>query len=180
MQTLGITPAYAGNTCLWLLRFLYAWDHPRLRGEYFFFKQYPLHSSGSPPLTRGIRRFHDLSAADRRITPAYAGNTLSVPFPRRPLGDHPRLRGEYFGNIEIEFFGKGSPPLTRGIPQVQGKSTSLRGITPAYAGNTLYILGRLSSSRDHPRLRGEYNEKQRLDYMELGSPPLTRGILSCA
>ena len=50
------------------------------------------------------------------------------------------------------------------------------GITPACAGNTCPLPLRRSPSRDHPRLRGEYElENLRAKDVE-GSPPLARGI----
>ena len=74
---LGITPAYAGNTYLSYGRCVQDKDHPRLRGEHKFMPALLPLMVGSPPPTRGT---HDdtlpFSGVDR-ITPAYAGNTLT-------------------------------------------------------------------------------------------------------
>ena len=72
---------------------------------------------------------------------------------------------------------KGSPPHTRGILNPAIIPTTPRGITPAYAGNTLVIAKNDRVAGDHPRIRGEYIEFL-FDFSNfLGSPPHTRGIL---
>ena len=92
----------------------------------------------------------------------------------------------------------GSPPHTRGILDEMKKAAGKRGITPAYAENTLTCRSNSSASWDHPRIRGEYTVVQvispfssgnhpriRGEYTNLsfypyylsGSPPHTRGIL---
>ena len=73
-QNTGITPAYAGKSCI-IARFCYlVWDHPRVCGE-------------KPALL--------ISPANAaRITPAYAGKR-SVRMSRFGTnGDHPRVCGE--------------------------------------------------------------------------------------
>ena len=71
-----------------------------------------------------------------RITPAYAGNTSALSYSSERLEDHPRIRGEYTGNIENSELESGSPPHTRGIRVGKMKIKLTYGITPAYAGNT--------------------------------------------
>ena len=51
-------------------------------------------------------------------------------------------------------------------------------ITPAYAGNTGGHSKRTAPTVDHPRLRGEYINKDRRGNFFKGSPPPTRGIQS--
>ena len=92
---IGITPACAGNTSSAFSASCFAWDHPRLRGEYCCAKSLTSTISGSPPLARGILT-NRLSAESREgITPACAGNTFFFLFCLSFAGDHPRLRGEY-------------------------------------------------------------------------------------
>lgn len=74
-QTLGITPAYAGNTCNREMGPSGIQDHPRLRGEYHPCWNLALHHIGSPPLTRGIHTGLLVKNKVPGITPAYAGNT---------------------------------------------------------------------------------------------------------
>ena len=112
-----ITPAYAGNT-LWIMLNLHSKkDHPRLRGKYNFTNADMRRTKGSPPLTR-------------EIPPSRANVTPSK-------WDHPRLRGKYFSSLCFLLLYSGSPPLTREIRSDMRRHTTRRGITPAYAGNTL-------------------------------------------
>ena len=132
----GITPAYAGTTCQIAVLTLNAQDHPRLRGDHSptALKQSP--TAGSPPLTRGPPTWSHSSSVCLRITPAYAGTTLSQIFWIPILADHPRLRGDHLPlDVNLNHV-VGSPPLTRG-PRISGVTidTSYR-ITPAYAGTT--------------------------------------------
>ena len=50
------------------------------------------------------------------------------------------------------------------------------GITPAYAGNTIFASPIASCLQDHPRIRGEYRLCCILGLNRQGSPPHTRGI----
>ena len=50
------------------------------------------------------------------------------------------------------------------------------GITPACAGNTLFITAALICRRDHPRVCGEYRSGRRSCLAGTGSPPRVRGI----
>ncbi len=113
---LGITPAYAGNTCL-------SW------------KAYPC-DPGSPPPTRGILTLNLILSFSAGITPAYAGNTKLLMFTVMLIRDHPRLRGEYDVSIRSPILHEGSPPPTRGIRMKINLIKDTGGITPAYAGNT--------------------------------------------
>ena len=75
-HTVGITPAYAGNTGTDPQHTTRDQDHPRLRGEYPDNAGGGYVNTGSPPLTRGIHIRETESMENRRITPAYAGNTF--------------------------------------------------------------------------------------------------------
>ena len=115
-------------------------DHPRLRGEYGSKFTDMILDEGSPPLTRGIPETTFKIMDGQRITPAYAGNT-AVGLPVTSSGvDHPRLRGEYLHPTLHPNGAMGSPPLTRGIPHPLRLWAYRRGITPAYAGNTLDMI----------------------------------------
>ena len=167
-----------------------------MRGEYLtlFFDTTPM--SGSPPLARGILfpvcslflltgitplargiqsdLLHDFWILG--ITPACAGNTSLTYFFCLLLRDHPRLRGEYNKSEVIGFELGGSPPLARGIPICPREIFSCTGITPACAGNTTGACGCTGACGDHPRLRGEYSQKNLSSAPYTGSPPLARGI----
>ncbi len=110
----GITPAYAGNTRLYVPRRCQPQDHPRLCGEHILTKQKQMIILGSPPPMRGTRKNLIENVLDLRITPAYAGNTWIFHRQMFSSQDHPRLCGEhYFSNL-FRYSVKGSPPPMRG------------------------------------------------------------------
>ena len=132
----GITPACAGNTTEKPLMYWSLWDHPRLCGEYSAILSRSPWIVGSPPLTRGIPDRIFFPYAQRRITPAYAGNTFCMCAALFWYMNHPRLRGEYLHPTLHPNGAMGSPPLTRGILCYVPFVGTIGGITPAYAGNT--------------------------------------------
>ena len=71
----------------------------------------------------------------------------------------------------------GSPPPTRGTPFNFPKKSALKGITPAYAGNTETDFKKVIKEEDHPRLRGEHPMFFNFSLALKGSPPPTRGTL---
>ena len=134
------TPAHAGNTNLYICYYIAEQVHPRSRGEYRTrLRAFPL-SSGSPPLTRGIRTSSHWQSLKARFTPAHAGNTM---FPgKHSNGEkvHPRSRGEYVGSLLKSLLANGSPPLTRGILRKTIDEQEDARFTPAHAGNTLSAI----------------------------------------
>ena len=95
-------------------------DHPRLRGDY------------------GVQLSEELCAV--RITPAYAGTTITDKGQTGSLLDHPRLRGDYAEDELTPGDVHGSPPPTRGLHQPVTRPPLIGGITPAYAGTTLKVM----------------------------------------
>ena len=130
---------------------------------------------GSPPPTRGtpLRRVEYVSCTG--ITPAYAGNTYHYPLCMDIMRDHPRLRGEHIKSCSPNVIILGSPPPTRGTLPITVKCYIHNRITPAYAGNTTFIIFLLLLYQDHPRLRGEHFKPKTLLARIPGSPPPTRG-----
>ena len=94
-RTLGIIPAYAGNTPPCPGRAAIHWDHPRICGEHVQTADCEGVQAGSSPHMRGTHRHFHRQGIGIGIIPAYAGNTfrISPPLPRR--GDHPRICGEH-------------------------------------------------------------------------------------
>ena len=106
------------------------------------------------------------------------------------------MRGEYCVLFHFSDWGRGSPPLARGIHYRQKIKDGKLRITPACAGNTRNERKNRVLHGDHPRLRGEYSQQSlmlsryrgsprlRGEYMSAasnitsapGSPPLARGI----
>ena len=70
--------------------------------------------TGSPPHTRGKLTVFPFISYFYRITPAYAGKTLSNTQKNKQTQDHPRIRGENGAKDRIAGCATGSPPHTRG------------------------------------------------------------------
>ena len=172
----GLTPAFAGNTQRGDRVVPVLGAHPRVRGEYSRSKWGKLGSAGSPPRSRGILPHHHRRHRGRRLTPAFAGNTVGAAGVRVSSPAHPRVRGEYIEPHAEPGAAWGSPPRSRGI-RGGGDGGGVRGgLTPAFAGNTRDSTCRAAIWPAHPRVRGEY----RLGRLDLaaneGSPPRSRGI----
>ena len=69
----------------------------------------------------------------------------------------------------------GSPPLARGTAHNVDADHADTGITPACAGNSESARDGQTAAEDHPRLRGEQKEIQKVHKFWEGSPPLARG-----
>ena len=149
-----------------------------MRGEYRVVTLPDKSPTGSPPLARGVLPDFKVSQPLARITPACAGSTFLNNFHLFFSEDHPRLRGEYSTQMHILMRQTGSPPLARGVPAKLVYANSLSGITPACAGSTKLSEFTISHCKDHPRLRGEYDDGIQPIEISLGSPPLARGVLN--
>ena len=115
--------------------------------------------AGSPPLARGVLHKDTTLISIGRITPACAGSTKITPISVAMVKDHPRLRGEYVWSSWIHRRASGSPPLARGVLTERRNEMANERITPACAGSTKKTHHFPHSSKDHPRLRGEYTKK---------------------
>ena len=73
-----ITPAGAGKTLQLSSNIVFAPDHPRVCGENALGKTRITVAMGSPPQVRGKRFTLFDSTHNSRITPAYAGKTLTT------------------------------------------------------------------------------------------------------
>ena len=135
---MGITPAYAGKSNLPRGCRPASQDHPRLCGEKRFCVFLSTSRAGSPPPMRGKGGNDCHQEANARITPAYAGKRQTKQSHSWVCGDHPRLCGE-------------KHVLLLSVP-VQS------GITPAYAGKSIYFSIML--------------------FFYVGSPPPMRGKVS--
>ena len=112
--------------------------------------------AGSSPLTRGAQSVPEDGFDLAGIIPAYAGSTTGGWHSHKRPRDHPRLRGEHEDFTLEPHSVRGSSPLTRGAPYVQGLFGYAHGIIPAYAGSTSRCASSGPPGRDHPRLRGEH------------------------
>ena len=93
--SLGIIPAYAGNTCTMFLNLPLLRDHPRVCGEHLCPNCLCTALTGSSPRMRGTLERSDAFLGDDGIIPAYAGNTRPGLPAGRAKRDHPRVCGEH-------------------------------------------------------------------------------------
>ena len=171
----GIIPAYAGSTRSRRRRPWAAGDHPRIRGEHAGARAYTPSRLGSSPHTRGAQCRPATTDPGDRIIPAYAGSTRVAGGGAAELEDHPRIRGEHMGFCLPHTSTPGSSPHTRGARRIPPRSDGRGGIIPAYAGSTPRAFQPISSSWDHPRIRGEHVRTNRTFSRSTGSSPHTRG-----
>src|SRR5699024_3479690 len=68
----------------------------------------------------------------------------------------------------------GSPPHVRERLCLHSLSVLYSGITPACAGKTKSISDHVSARKDHPRMCGKDIEKEKINGIDLGSPPHVR------
>ena len=104
---------------------------------------------------RGKGKKANCSYSVYRITPAYAGKSVSKCDIFRTAQDHPRLCGEKKVTTTPESRKRGSPPPMRGKGSKKHFIHLPIGITPAYAGKRYLKRGTISQKKDHPRLCGE-------------------------
>ncbi len=94
-ETAGrITPAWAGKSFVIVSFSLFYWDHPRMGGEKQLLLPFAPCKSGSPPHGRGKGISYETQQEFERITPAWAGKSLSTPPQLVIRRDHPRMGGE--------------------------------------------------------------------------------------
>ena len=131
----GITPACAGNSRITAPRWISIRDHPRVCGEQSSGLYRCICILGSPPRVRGTAFSALISVNRRRITPACAGNSLSLFARSLPYKDHPRVCGEQWLCRTPQACFEGSPPRVRGTGGDYPGLWPPGGITPACAGN---------------------------------------------
>ena len=149
--------------------------HPRSRGEHTLGDSNRYLEIGSSPLARGTPSTRQFVAADERLIPARAGNTLKKPSRLQESSAHPRSRGEHFMTLPTLLTDPGSSPLARGTRGCGFLSSTPRRLIPARAGNTSCCSVALFLHSAHPRSRGEHVVAVFFPAHPGGSSPLARG-----
>ena len=172
---LGITPAYAGKSVsvIWLVS--QPQDHPRVCGEEKEGAPGRVPPLGSPPRMRGKVMRCSICQRGSGITPAYAGKSLTIQKLSTLRRDHPRVCGEKSYSLAVLGAVSGSPPRMRGKENGINLPASNVGITPAYAGKSMYRTTETLCCRDHPRVCGEKTPSSYFARYRVGSPPRMRG-----
>ena len=91
------------------------------------------------------------------------------------MRDYPRVCGEHLRHAARSPRNLGSSPRMRGTHRSSDSAQPLRGIIPAYAGNTLFGLSSARNVRDHPRVCGEHHLSCESIAVYGGSSPRMRG-----
>ena len=130
--------------------------HPRSRGEHTLGDSNRYLEIGSSPLARGTPSTRQFVAADERLIPARAGNTLKKPSRLQESSAHPRSRGEHFMTLPTLLTDPGSSPLARGTHRVVLLRYFCTRLIPARAGNTWLRFSFQHTPAAHPRSRGEH------------------------
>ena len=173
---IGIIPARAGFTAGTDEHRGPRRDHPRSRGVYLGMSRSLDQIVGSSPLARGLRHHYPRARPAAGIIPARAGFTPA--WSARPCEgwDHPRSRGVYPRQRHLGGRQLGSSPLARGLRDARHHGRGCGRIIPARAGFTPFPPPGSTSSPDHPRSRGVYDNNVKPIFRINGSSPLARGL----
>ena len=117
------------------------------------------HVSGYPRMRGEQQRYLVPCPAVPGITPACAGSRAVQQPWAAVKGDHPRMRGEQWPTKVETNRSSGSPPHARGAVNAGLTAQWEAGITPACAGSSDHRHRWRSADRDHPRMRGEQQNR---------------------
>ena len=175
VDSMGITPAWAGKRWVWCWPPPPLGDHPRVGGEKVMCNSRDVARLGSPPRGRGKVCIIGAAFVVGGITPAWAGKRDKPALILRVVKDHPRVGGEKSHAAPVVRTGVGSPPRGRGKVFVCFLVTRSLRITPAWAGKRYAQGGASTPGGDHPRVGGEKALIGRCLFGLRGSPPRGRG-----
>ncbi len=134
-------------------------DHPRVCGKHVVDGLTLSLTVGSPPRMRETLEWLARITLDKRITPAYAGNTNTAIHKKVTLEDHPRVCGKHINRKVKTRLKWGSPPRMR---------------------ETRFFNERtVRTTWDHPRVCGKHRLPLRKILGVLGSPPRMRETPNC-
>ena len=153
-----ITPTCVGKRPKWWKIWRGFEDHPHLRGEKSTTTLCSFQLTGSPPLAWGKAPSIFAPQKSLGITPTCVGKSHFVCHPRKPVGDHPHLRGEK--------------------RRLRCKTSGLIGSPPLAWGKDRMAIERRPEAWDHPHLRGEKAIRWGWIRPRWGSPPLAWGKAS--
>ena len=168
-------PAHAGKTSSLGIPRVGPGEHPRARGENLEVSSSEGSVTGTSPRTRGKPENGACHVKQHRNIPAHAGKTGRNPQATSESKEHPRARGENEVWRAANKDGKGTSPRTRGkLLFNEANSPTTRNI-PAHAGKTTYCNTHHTTSREHPRARGENKSQVVRRHALWGTSPRTRG-----
>ena len=153
--TRGITPAHAGNT-----RTLRP-SRTQLR---------------SPPHMRGAQKRDASRVNTHRITPTYAGRTVTIGAVTASVSNHHRVCEEHIKYVYKSPSRLGTPPRMRGTQQNRTDGVRCSRIIPTYVRSTQWPERRSGGRPVHPRICGEHMHSEIHDVAPSESSPRMRGV----
>ena len=170
-----LIPAFAGNTSDSSHGLFITPAHPRVRGEHDRVVEPRTRPDGSSPRSRGTQRLQEVGDVRHRLIPAFAGNTPRAGTRPGRTAAHPRVRGEHGPSSKELLRQAGSSPRSRGTHIGQVTAIEKTRLIPAFAGNTLRWVFRMTRRTAHPRVRGEHGACGGARSAATGSSPRSRG-----
>lgn len=132
------TPAYAGSTTSGCRPPpLYKRNHPRTCGEYADASTVShTATGGSPPHMRGAQKRDASRVNTHRITPTYAGRTVTIGAVTASVSNHHHVCEEHIKYVYKSPSRLGTSPRMRRSPQNRTDDMRCSRIIPTYAGST--------------------------------------------
>ncbi len=171
----GTIPACAGSTKLPVFMVMTTRDHPRVRGEHTVRATISSPSLGPSPRARGALPVRRTIPKRPGTIPACAGSTTPHIGTSTCRRDHPRVRGEHLGGYGRGYVIGGPSPRARGARPAGRAWRAGAGTIPACAGSTSKGIVFWLIHRDHPRVRGEHNQRAVSGASPWGPSPRARG-----
>ena len=202
-SALGSSPHARGAPCTTYWQSIGWGDHPRMRGEHQRLARNGEDVLGIIPACAGSTVLAQAGAVRAGgIIPACAGSTFAangVPF--CAMGSSPHARGALIGHVWLTVLSEDHPRMRGEHHGGRFEAAAQHGIIPACAGSTYIQLAKtrlaqgssphargapcttsrlVSSSRDHPRMRGEHVADQDETLAELRIIPACAGSTDVA
>ena len=174
-----VIPAWAGNTSAVDRLVAVRAGHPRVGGEHTYAREEVRIMDGSSPRGRGTPRRVRRVRPERRVIPAWAGNTGMRPCAPAEIPGHPRVGGEHCTSTRCATARSGSSPRGRGTHHCRIPARRLARVIPAWAGNTREPPSSRRLCPGHPRVGGEHDKDLPPSVTLTGSSPRGRGTLQC-
>ncbi len=134
-DVVGTIPACAGSSWTPSVVTESERDHPRVRGEQATRISVALMMLGPSPRARGADLHGRRGRQAHGTIPACAGSRPATSPSKRPLPDHPRVRGEQRAPAKTQVRTPGPSPRARGAAGVSSPSERGFGTIPACAGS---------------------------------------------
>ena len=152
--------------------------YPRSCGEFFMAGLERWTRMGLPPLVRGVPARSSPPRVRAGLTPARAGSSAGSPPSAWASRAYPRSCGEFARSCSAMNSVEGLPPLVRGVLLRCRRGLGGHGLTPARAGSSGSCARTAGTAWAYPRSCGEFFGPPTATAVDLGLPPLVRGVRS--